>query len=538
MPSPGLPVAENWYGQYFSNPDLAGDPSFVRDDREVSFDWRDVGPGNKVDPQSFSARWTRSVYFPAGVYRFFATADDGVRLWVDDSLIVDQWHQASSTIYVGDTYLWEGQHDVRIEYYEKSGNARIRVWWERQEVYPDWKAEYFNVSFASGKPDFVRNDSQIRFSWANEAPAPGIQPDSFAVRWTRRVRFSQGMYRFYVRADNGMRVWLDSSLVIDFWDSPGSGLRTVDLSLSEGEYSVKVEYYNNGGSGLAELRWDHLATTPAPAPTAPPAGLQMAVVPSNPAVIPAPQQVPPSTATNQVQALSVPGKPAFALLPSQAAPGATITVRGTGWPAGQELLVAAVPSNVTLPLHDQTEQVLVRAQTDEKGAFEAKFTLIDPGKSSSPQKLQVAIHTADWSTWKADAVRIVPAVPTAVPAAVPTVRPQIVQRAAIKPLLQISPSDVTLGGVMTISGQSWKPGDDVIISLLKPGDDLESAPPFSRAQVDDQGGFAVKVDLPNDPQWTQYSELIVLAHSVDWTTRLVTPLRLVLSTPGAPTAKP
>jgi hypothetical protein len=69
---------------------------------------------------------------------------------------------------------------------------------------------------------------------------------------------------------------------------------------------------------------------------------------------------------------------------------------------------------------------------------------------------------------------------------------------------------------------------------VKPGEDLQSAPPFSRAIVDQQGGFALTATLPDDPRWAGLPELIVLAHSIDWTTRLVTPLH-VITAAAAPT---
>jgi hypothetical protein len=75
--------------------------------------------------------WTRSAYFKAGTYRFYATVDDGIRVYVDGHLIIDQWREQPTNNYFGDIYLGEGQHSLRVEYYEEGGAALVRVWWNR-----------------------------------------------------------------------------------------------------------------------------------------------------------------------------------------------------------------------------------------------------------------------------------------------------------------------------------------------------------------------------------------------------------------------
>jgi len=75
------------------------------------------------------ARWQRYVPFHAGTYRFTVFADDGVRLWVDDRLLIEQWQDQAAT-YSADIALSAGYHRVRLEYYEGSGSAGVRLGWE------------------------------------------------------------------------------------------------------------------------------------------------------------------------------------------------------------------------------------------------------------------------------------------------------------------------------------------------------------------------------------------------------------------------
>jgi hypothetical protein len=57
-------------------------------------------------------------------------ADDGVRLWVDGQLLINEWHDGRSEYRSPLTFLTTGNHDLVIEYYEASGEAEIRFWWE------------------------------------------------------------------------------------------------------------------------------------------------------------------------------------------------------------------------------------------------------------------------------------------------------------------------------------------------------------------------------------------------------------------------
>ena len=64
----------------------------------------------------------------------------------------------------------------------------------------------------------VRNDQAINFDWGYDAPVAGLAADEFSVRWTRTVNFAAGYYRISVRADDGVRLWLDDGLLIDRWE--------------------------------------------------------------------------------------------------------------------------------------------------------------------------------------------------------------------------------------------------------------------------------------------------------------------------------
>src|SRR6185436_11808049 len=76
---------------YFNNKTLSGTPVLTRDEENVDYWWGDGSPDAAVNNDNFSARWTKVAHFDDGLYTFQASGDDGVRLYVDDQLVVDKW---------------------------------------------------------------------------------------------------------------------------------------------------------------------------------------------------------------------------------------------------------------------------------------------------------------------------------------------------------------------------------------------------------------------------------------------------------------
>lgn len=264
-----------WQAQYFDNIGLTGEPVLRRTDLAIDFDWRYGSPDAAVPANSFSVRWSYSLGFAAGTYRFFTSTDDGVRLWVDDQLLVDAWiNQALPNTHTGDIFLGQGLHHIVVEYYENGGQASAHMWWERAgDIYSGWKGEYFGNRDLVGGPALVRDDADISFDWYTGSPASWIPADNFSARWTRQINFDPGYYRFSVRSDDGVRVWLDNGLVIDKWHVMDNELHYVDGIYLTGLHGIKVEYFEE--SGLARTQfW----ISPSGAPSEPIPPLMAAVI--------------------------------------------------------------------------------------------------------------------------------------------------------------------------------------------------------------------------------------------------------------------
>jgi YVTN family beta-propeller protein len=120
-------------GSYFGNTTLAGTP-LVQLIEDVNFDWGSARPAIGVAADNFSVRWTGTITIPAtGTYRFQTRSDDGVRLWLNGTQLINNWTDHSpANNSSGTVALTAGQRvPVTLEYYERGGGAVMRLRWLR-----------------------------------------------------------------------------------------------------------------------------------------------------------------------------------------------------------------------------------------------------------------------------------------------------------------------------------------------------------------------------------------------------------------------
>ena len=240
-----------WRGEYFSNPELQGEPVLIRDDQDINFQWGTNPPAPGMPVENYSVRWTISREVPAGIYRFTGTFDNGVRLWIDDNLIVDKWVTAPVGTESIDVNLAAGSHTVRLEYFHSTGPAVAQLRVDFLENFPDWKAEYFAQPDFNSPPVVVRNEQEINHNWGSSSPIPGSVPDNnYAVRWTRGADFVDGNYIFRAEVEGGVRVYLNNQIIIDSWGE--SALRQVDgvATLGRGKHGLNVILIVTDDQGL------------------------------------------------------------------------------------------------------------------------------------------------------------------------------------------------------------------------------------------------------------------------------------------------
>jgi PA14 domain/Chitobiase/beta-hexosaminidase C-terminal domain len=128
-------------GAYYSDQFMTftGTPTLVRVDPTINFDWGSGSPDPSISADDFTVRWTGGVQpIFTETYTFSTTTDDGVRLWVNDQLIIDEWEDQSPTEWSGSIALiGRRQYSIKMEYYENAGGAVAKLAWSSPSTTKD-----------------------------------------------------------------------------------------------------------------------------------------------------------------------------------------------------------------------------------------------------------------------------------------------------------------------------------------------------------------------------------------------------------------
>lgn len=255
-----------WDVSYWNNKTLTDSPVVQTTETDVNWDWGTGGPSG-LPADGFSARWSKYIDVSGGTYRFTATADDGVRVYIDGTLIINYWNDHPAQTFTADISLAAGHHLVVMEYYENGGFAVAKLTWQPKPAgIVNWQGEYFNNRTLAGSPTLTRDDANINFNWGTGVPAAGLPADNFSVRWIRTINFPAGSYRFTTTGDDGVRLWVNGHLLIDKWFDQAAASYAGVLYVS-GNAAVQMEYYEHGGLATAQLSWALDNGNPPPPPS-------------------------------------------------------------------------------------------------------------------------------------------------------------------------------------------------------------------------------------------------------------------------------
>jgi MSHA biogenesis protein MshQ len=283
----------NYYNDGDTNPDNDFMPSkLVASQADVSIDYNWSGvpqdhggnpiPGMPAD--YFSVRWTGQINVTDDSwYTFHLTSDDGARLYVDGNLIVDDWSPAHlERTRSGAIRLASGGHSLRLDYYEATDTAVVRMsWLAGQGLVGAYYNDYDEAGMGgvgggiSGDLVMTRPDVPLHYHWPVIGADPPRLPDDvemspkisadparpmvpgnhFSVRWEGSVWADQpGVYTFTIRTDDGLRLWVDEQMITDDWNN-GEREHESKVLLSSGRHEVRLEYYEQIWNAYAELIW-------------------------------------------------------------------------------------------------------------------------------------------------------------------------------------------------------------------------------------------------------------------------------------------
>lgn len=165
-----------WTGQYFTNNSLSGSPAIAIIDTTINFNWGAGAPNAVIPADNFSVRWSSLEDFPAtGTYRFTVNSDDGVRVTIDGTVIIDNFVQTNTlTLSQADVMITQGVRDIVVEYREFTGNAAIQFFWEPFNVGTEGPTATPPNTSLPAIPPGALTATVIRASVLNTRDAPSL----------------------------------------------------------------------------------------------------------------------------------------------------------------------------------------------------------------------------------------------------------------------------------------------------------------------------------------------------------------------------
>ena len=235
-------------GQYFSNPNLSGAPAIARVDARINFDWKNYAPDVNLPADNFSARWSGAVVSPFSEnVTFTARADDGVRVWLNNQLVINAWKTQAPTDYSFTLPMTAGvKVPIQIEYFDATLGALAQLKWS-----------------SASMPLSVIPQSQL---YAGDTIAPAVSVSSPTNgSFSRKVSSARGLasdFAFEGISGGIERVWLrlkradgwgwnGSSWAPGTFDLPARGSEewSADLpALADGVYQLQGVALDRAGN--------------------------------------------------------------------------------------------------------------------------------------------------------------------------------------------------------------------------------------------------------------------------------------------------
>jgi hypothetical protein len=136
MPAIAQTAGTGLRGEYFANSTHSGLPALTRTDATLAFDWQEAAPAPGLPNDDFSARWQGEIVAEfSETYTLVLPSDDGVRVWIDNVLILNEWTRGASGNREAAVALTANRRTpIRIDYFEGDGGANLSLAWHSNSV--------------------------------------------------------------------------------------------------------------------------------------------------------------------------------------------------------------------------------------------------------------------------------------------------------------------------------------------------------------------------------------------------------------------
>lgn len=267
----------------------------------LNFNVGDSAPAPGANVDGFGIRWRGNFTVSpdaGGNYRFSWEADDGIRIWVNNLQVVDEWNTRKKPKTTTDVfYLGGGTHLILVEYFEKTGKAKAIITWQREctrgrAIYGE---SFFLACFYDNKDlSGTFKTKMLSFDASLDAPLDvnwgkcdffgncaqnSSYKDNFSVRFLGKFTFDEGRYRFSMDGDDGVRVYVDERLVLNHWGREGGDWEiesSNQVPIGRGRHEIIVHYQDYNDDAFVKVWWKRLGniigTAPPPGEDALPPG--------------------------------------------------------------------------------------------------------------------------------------------------------------------------------------------------------------------------------------------------------------------------
>lgn len=287
--TPGL------FGSYYQDRSFKGLVD-SKIDSVISFDsWTLAAPHPSIDmTNGFAGHWTGFIK-PAysETYTFYVNTNHGVKLWINNKKIIDQFNNKTQKEIVSKTIdLLAGQtYDIELSYDATTGDngyGALSLLWQSssqaKEIIPtnalsNWStgpsitgnlkngiyAQYFyDKKLNSMGAAHVITPSTLNFNFGTGSPDPLVKSTNYSIRWSGMIKSNEkGKYRFYATGKDAFQVYVNGSKIINSWKdrtTPTTENGAISLEANS-YYSFQVWYYKTTGEGSFKLEWEG-PTTP------------------------------------------------------------------------------------------------------------------------------------------------------------------------------------------------------------------------------------------------------------------------------------
>lgn len=267
-------------GNYYPNQNLTGEPKSIQVDTNFDQLWENNQPTLTQLSPPFSVRWQGYIKPKFSErYRIITTSDDGIRLWIDDQILIDNWSVHAATTDQAEIELQaDDLHKITIEFFDRGYSGVLKLEWlspqQPREVVPSsalfapaaevldltngLSANYYASHDLTGSPTHNRISSMLDQRWNDGQPLMADLNAPLSVRWQGYIKpeFSDE-YQLITTSDDGVRLWIDDHLLIDNWSvqSATENRRGVEL-VADQIYPITIEFFDRGYDGIMKLEWE------------------------------------------------------------------------------------------------------------------------------------------------------------------------------------------------------------------------------------------------------------------------------------------